>query len=390
MRQDSHQSTESLLTDRRSSYEGPENAQQGHPLATMGETARTVPDFVSSMLRLALARGWGCVHTLKNPRSHGYVEWHLDTHNTATAHLACKNIDRGHLGDRIETRTLFTNPFEWLTNLRVLCGDRWYVDANQLLLARELGIIGKLPKLSTERVSDLSKEDIFVKLLAISKIIWLCLQLSMRLSQGVPTTQLEVMTMGYALCSAVTYFLLFDRPRDVMTVFEVEAARYPTSDEMSLIASIGPLVFGFFRTTLSLPNNSTHQNGQTPERPLSSSFAVFLFGVMHFAAWGYKFPTQTELNLWRASTIVTIAAVPAMVTLGVLTQLFNATCNSNPPGWLVSRGRVQLLFIFVQFWILAPLFVAARLFILVEVIRSLAYQPPGSYKTTWAAYVPHV
>jgi hypothetical protein len=293
------------------------------------------------------------------------------------------------LGDRIETRTLFTNPFEWLTNLRVLCGDRWYVDANQLLLARELGIIGKLPKLSTERVSDLSKEDIFVKLLAISQIIWLCLQLSMRLGQGVPTTQLEVMTMGYALCSAVTYFLLFDRPRDVMTVFEVEAARYPTSDKMSLIASIGPSISGSLRSTVSLPNNSTHRNTRPPEVAVSSTLAVFLFGIVHFAAWGYEFPTQTELNLWRASTVVTIAAVPAMSAAASIARQFNATFNSNP-GRLVSRGRVQMLLIFVQCWILAPLFVAARLFILVEVIRSLAYQPPGSYKTTWAAYVPHV
>jgi hypothetical protein len=360
------------------------------PWQRWAETARTVPDFVSSMLRLALAQGWGCVHTLNNPRSYGYLEWHADTHNTATARLACKNIDRGHLDDRIETRALFATPIEWLTNLRVLCGDRWYVDANQLLLARELGIIGKLPKLSTERVSDLSKEDIFVKLLAISQIIWLCLQLSMRLGQGVPTTQLEVMTMGYAICSAVTYFLLFDRPRDVMTVFEVEAARYPTSDEMSFIASIGPKISGVFRSTVSLPNNSTHEDTRHLEMAVSSTLAVFLFGIVHFAAWGYEFPTQTELNLWRASTVVTIAAVPAMYAAASIARQFNATFNSNPPGWLVSRERVQWHLIFVQFWILAPLFVAARLFILVEVIRSLAYQPPGSYKTTWAAYVPHV
>jgi hypothetical protein len=385
MRQDSPQSTESMMTDRRSSYEDPENAQHGIPLVTSDESASPVSDYVRSMLRAGLACGWGCPHVLERPRSCGNIGWHLDAINTANARLSYEDLDRGHLDDKIQTHILSQGTARWLTTLRALCGDRWYLDANQLLLARELGIIGKLPKLSTERVSDLSKEDIFVKLLAISQIIWLCLQLSMRLGQGVPTTQLEVMTMGYALCSALTYFLLFDRPRDVTTVFEVEAARYPTSNEMSLVASVGPNIFGFSRSTVSVPNNSRHQNGQFPDMALSSSFAVFLFGVMHFAAWGYEFPTQTERDLWRASTALTIAVVPAIFAAAFVARRF-----SSHPGRSVSRERVEGLVALVQLWIFAPLFIAARSFILVEVIRSLVYQPPESYKTTWAAYVPHV
>jgi len=50
-------------------------------------------------------------------------------------------------------------------------------------------------------------------------------------------------------------------------------------------------------------------------------------------------------------------------------------------GLQVAAG-VERSLVLVRFWILAPLFIAARLFILVEVIRSLAYQPPGSYRTT--------
>jgi hypothetical protein len=35
------------------------------------------------------------------------------------------------------------------------------------------------------------------------------------------------------------------------------------------------------------------------------------------------------------------------------------------------------------------LFVAARAFILVEIVRSLGFQPPETFRTTWAANVPH-
>jgi hypothetical protein len=380
MPQSSPQSTESLLTNRRSSHGDPWSAQHEIPLVTLGEPARTAPKHVRKLLWTGLGWGRGCPHILERPSSCGKIDWRLDVVNTTTACLSYSDLVSGHLDDKIRTRTL-SSPVMWLTNLRALCGDRWSVDANQLLLARELRIIGSLPSLSTERVSDLNKEDVFVKLLAISQIVWLCLQLGMRLGQAVPTTQLEVMTMGYALCSTITYFLLFDQPKDVMTVVEVEAARYPTSTEMSSIASIGPSVFGFFRSTVSIPNHSTHQCGSSLEIALGSSFALIVFGSLHFAAWNYEFPTPTELTLWRVSTVLTITIVPATFMARFLALQFNAITKSPS-----STGS----WVSVQFCILAPLFVAARLFILVEVIRSLAYQPPGSYKTTWAAYVPHV
>jgi hypothetical protein len=40
--------------------------------------------------------------------------------------------------------------------------------------------------------------------------------------------------------------------------------------------------------------------------------------------------------------------------------------------------------------VLFAVFVAARVFILVEAVRSLAYQPPETFRTTWAANIPHV
>ena len=124
------ETTESLLTDRRTSYDDPENEQDGYPLVTAGDPATTVPDSVRRALMMALRYGLGCLRTLDKPRSCGNVEWHPDALNAANARLAYKSIDRGHLDDRIETGRLFSAPRQWLTNLRVLCGDRWYVDAN--------------------------------------------------------------------------------------------------------------------------------------------------------------------------------------------------------------------------------------------------------------------
>jgi hypothetical protein len=98
---------------------------------------------------------------------------------------------------------------------------------------------------------------------------------------------------------------------------------------------------------------------------------------MHLLAWNYEFPTPVERRLWQASAIVTLATLPLNSLLS-----FIAT-----KAWFGS----YFSFVFaVVTSISVNIFVAARLFILVEVVRSLAFQPPETFRTTWAANVPHV
>jgi hypothetical protein len=84
------ETTERLLTDRRTSYDDPENEQDGYPLVTAGDPATTVPDSVRRALRSALKHGWGCLRTLDKPRSCGNVKWHPDALNAANSRLAYK------------------------------------------------------------------------------------------------------------------------------------------------------------------------------------------------------------------------------------------------------------------------------------------------------------
>jgi hypothetical protein len=98
---------------------------------------------------------------------------------------------------------------------------------------------------------------------------------------------------------------------------------------------------------------------------------------MHLLAWNYEFPTPVERRLWQASAIVTLATLPLFVLVGFV---FAHRMFVSFSGYLV--GLVSL--------ILAVVFIAARLSILVEVVRSLAFQPPETFRTTWAANVPHV
>lgn len=384
--QHARQSTEDMPTGTQlSEYTDLAVSDAGIPLAAIDGAESRFPVDARRRPREALVRGWGCPHVLETSDSYGHTKWRLDTTNTVNASIACNELDQGDLDDRIDMRRLVKTPACWLSNLRVLCGDRWYIDAHQLIIARELEIIRKLPDLPLDRLADLDNEDLFVKLLAVSQTTWLFVQLSMRLLRGIPTTQLEVMTMGYALCSATTYILLIRRPKGVQTVIEVEAVRYPTSKELGLIANVGPHVWGGYRSGISIPNNSIHYTGNDRFYVLPASLAMTIFGSLHFTAWNFEFPSRTEAILWRTSTILTVAALPAVRGCFAIIRAIDAMLQTNFLG-----ERKEDILAHSAFLSFLMLFIAARYFIVLEVFYSLAYQPPGSYQSTWAAYIPHV
>jgi hypothetical protein len=79
-------------------------------------------------------------------------------------------LSRGYLAEKGILNMKYN---DWIRNLALLCGDMWVVDANQLLLAREFGIIDTLPCLSLDSLDDLDKGDALVKLLALLQMSWM-------------------------------------------------------------------------------------------------------------------------------------------------------------------------------------------------------------------------
>jgi len=54
------------------------------------------------------------------------------------------------------------------------------------------------------------------------------------------------------------------------------------------------------------------------------------------------------------------------------------------------RSLVAKRYAAVIFYFFATIFAFARLFIIVEALRSLAYLPPGAFLATWTSNLPHV
>jgi len=321
--------------------------------------------------------GKGCPHVIRTSRSSGTTTWKLDPVNIERARAAFAKLDKQQSRMEFLTEEVLRSPENWLANLVALCGDRWFLDANQLALARKLDIIEKLPQITEDEIGDLNKGDIFVKFLAVSQISWLCFQLVTRVARKLPITQLEIVTLAFAVTSIITYALLYSRPKDVQTVRELDATKYPTPAEISQIAAVGPEYMFDLQRDISIPNSA---GPTTKENDFTASVTapLLLFGGLHLLAWNYEFPTPVEGILWQASAILTIAAFP-----------FTDMLARIPSDHRFAPPYSALMIETIAGSMLVVL-VAARLFILVEVVRSLAYQPSESFYTTWAANVPHM
>jgi hypothetical protein len=102
-----------------------------------------------------------------------------------------------------------------------------------------------------------------------------------------------------------------------------------------------------------------------------------LFGALHFLAWNFRFPTQTELVLWRTSSILTTVLPPLSVYFNLQWSYYN--------GWVEdsenkTARRLYGTIILVCFIIPYGL---ARIFLLFEMFWSLFFLPPEAFVDTW-------
>lgn len=336
-------------------------------------------------------------------RQIGDIDWSIDTHHSALVQQAMQTVEPTHFNSEGQ-RVRFAQSYrDWCRNLCALRGDLWSVDASQLLLARELGIVSSLPDVSSDSIQDRNKGDLIVKAVSIIQIVWFVLQLVVRWYQHLPTTQLEITTLAFCLCSGITYSLLLEKPKDATSAIIVSATRGPnTPQEMMRLALLGPVrmlgSFGPAKRQLRpcIPNDALHLGFDLEQQVEGSSpfifagwgSAVIVFGAAHCIAWRFEFPTGPEQVLWQASSVVTIVAPVAVALEHMVSRWVR--------GRVGVRSKSGLCFPLHTFashivsWSTMLLYVAARIYVFVEAFRSLAFLPTAAYVTSWPSTLPHI
>jgi len=287
-----------------------------------------------------------------------------------------------------------------------------------------------LTDIPEEYILDQAASSSLSKALLIVQVAWFCTNCVSRRLQHLPLSLLEVSTAAHALCTLLTYFVWWSKPIDVAapTLMREKKARevyallkctkeeYDKALEMARKrASTLPGTHGSGKIVLAA-NALRHL--QTPKRPprsvsfknndhmpipgtfgnkltgsiwpwavsvsINTAISPIFYGLVHFLAWGGRFPTPLERVLWQVSSFVVTCS--GLVEVSVAWSL----------NWLTDRGiihgsKIKTVIQSICFVIIPFAHILASGFLIVESFRQLPFLDSAAYGLpSWSNYWPHL
>ncbi|KAK7024469.1 hypothetical protein VNI00_016266 [Paramarasmius palmivorus] len=284
--------------------------------------------------------------------------------------------------------------------------------------------------LTKDEIKDRSHADVITKSIAVIQTIWFIMQVIARAVEGLAITELEIVTVGFAILNFGTYFLWWNKPQRVrhpVRVYWRQTEKSGAGDTnggkggiwgafwegagaiveyiyaLDLFYVIeGPdkilprllllplwILWHIFFVCLEIlqdeddPAISTPISSRLDDDPSHLYIAVYgiaaLFGAIHCVPWVFQFPTHTEQLLWRISAV---AVAVALVAMG-LVHGFNEKLNK-APGWIQFIAMIIML-------IPCLAYAVFRVSLLVIAFTALRALPSSAYQTVqWTTFIPHI
>jgi len=225
--------------------------------------------------------------------------------------------------------------------------------------------------ITEEEIWDRSKTDRLSKLIACLQILWFAIQLIGRAVQHLPTTNLELFTLGIVICSFGAYAAYWRRPQDIGLPISISVGEGKTFRD----------VFG---KPVLLRRRFSWGNAADSEKIIPfflSGIITAIFGACHLIGWDFLYPSPVEQLLWRIASISCVT-IPFFVMF--LALLLNGDIDFWPPECFVKYLSTMSV------WTLLFLYFLARVYLLVAIFISLRSVPAGVYQTVnWSLYFPH-
>lgn len=279
-----------------------------------------------------------------------------------------------------------------------------------IVLLRSTGLLPKLPYITMEEINDKSKSDSLVRVITVVQIIWIVIQVIVRAFRSLAISQLEVSVVAFAICAIIIYSINWEKPKGVQVPITIIAYPGPfPEDTMEIVRRDRDGGDGMFSTLIYLVESQFDFQGGVDStetwqlgKPIpnvynrkvpylggwnlsqNDIFGLFLgitvFGAVHTAARNPVFPTPVESLLWKIATVLCTSM--GLVFGGTVVVLF--LMNAASFGYIYKIGWKILLLLF------PGCYVICRLFLIVEIFRSLCFLPRSAYVATWATNVPHI
>ncbi|KAF7974341.1 hypothetical protein HWV62_12402 [Athelia sp. TMB] len=253
---------------------------------------------------------------------------------------------------------------------------------------------GHLVAPTTEELANQSKGDALSKGVAILQTLWFVMQCIARRIEHLPITSLEVMTLAYTVITVAMYIVWWDKPLNISCAVRVPEEEVE-EDEADKGKSVWQRIFAYvmgmqdlfvdLRRCTRVP---TFWAGKADSEDfviadLITLLVAMAFGAVHCIAWFDSSQSHLEQQLWRASAVA-IITTPAVLVLafGLIALLIKVHLVS------YEFCLIMVSFLYV---LMALIYAAARLALIVISFTSLRMLPVAAYQTVqWTTFVPHI
>jgi len=291
----------------------------------------------------------------------------------------------------------------------------------------------EFPAITEEDILDKSKGDFLTKSLVMIQTTWFIVQCLVRWSSNLTVTEIEVVTLAFAILNIVTYVMWFPKPLGVQVGIKIPKKKdvpllpdpVPGVREgwlqrqiergnkgggvtwvpwMILVSLLLPIKFlsglflplGEMATDDQVPAGSAYVPTFYADLDITDEIGVVspslgmsvVFGALHFIPWTSEFPSDTEELLWRiCSVVITVEPLPAAVGLGL-----DRLTKGHPANGVLRRGMEAIaMSIGSLAFIGLPLYVLARLTVLILAFSTLRnLHGTALTDVTWSSFVPHI
>ncbi|CAG9983117.1 unnamed protein product [Clonostachys byssicola] len=162
--------------------------------------------------------------------------------------------------------------------------------------------------ISETQIERMIKQDAFLKVIAFLQISWIILSTSCRRYLRISTSQLEILTLAFAVCAVLTYLIRWNKPQNVEIWTEIPNG----SKNLNQLSEPNR----FFKTITYLwrhggkhKRRAYFRNDTLRPYYLNSAFLPWLvvfmvaIGGLHLISWDFSFPSNTERDLWSLAPL---------------------------------------------------------------------------------------
>jgi hypothetical protein len=239
-----------------------------------------------------------------------------------------------------------------------------------------------------EELRDRNKSHWLVKIIVLLQALWFVAQCIARGIKNSHTTQLELVTFAYTFINLGVFIAWRDKPRNVdhpIRVFQKPVKQKPACSVewmrkvwFIIVGLQDDLVELHKRTKVPMFYSGKPHVEEVAPAGLIALFVSMVLGAIHCIAWSFDFGSDTELFLWRISSIV-ITAIPVLFILAFIVA--GLALPEEPLTTFFQKTIFNLSL--APFPLVALLYVAARLTTLVLAFMNLASFPHGVSRSVY-------